>query len=75
MIGFSICFHHRTSFPISPPKQPGQYKSTPYVICISCGKSWEYDWERMRRGKPIQHRNPLTDSAKGEYSGMVRAGL
>lgn len=71
MIGFSICLHRRTSFPISPPKEPGQYKSKPYVICLSCGKAWEYDWERMKRGKQISQRMSLDGTREGAYSGVV----
>jgi hypothetical protein len=74
MIGFSICLHRRTSFPISPPRLPGQYRSEPYVICLGCGKSWAYDWEKMRRGRALTQRNPLTESMQGEYSEMVRVG-
>lgn len=36
------CKHSRTTFPLTPAG-----RST-YVVCLSCGKEFRYDWKSMR---------------------------
>ena len=40
------CPHSRTTFPLTA-KSP---KRT-YVVCLECGKEFEYDWKEMRVGE------------------------
>jgi predicted protein tyrosine phosphatase len=40
-----FCHHHRKSFPIT---RRGQGKGA-YVVCLDCGKEFDYDWAHMRQ--------------------------
>lgn len=51
------CRHRRTSLPFSSPRKTNadsqwesitQEKSGPYVVCLDCGKHFDYDWNAMR---------------------------
>lgn len=55
------CSHRRTTFPLTPSRQPGVSYSAgtaatgtaaTYVACLDCGKEFEYDWKSMHLGKP-----------------------
>ena len=37
------CWHTSYSFPITNGK-------TTYVVCLDCGKEFEYDWAKMKVG-------------------------
>lgn len=39
------CRHNRTTFPLSVKGHKE------YIVCIQCGKEFEYDWENNIRGK------------------------
>jgi hypothetical protein len=74
MLGFTICFHRRQSLPRASPHPCGFTSSDHYVVCLDCGKEWEYDWQKMRRGSPVTQRIPLTEIPEGGYS-QNRDGL
>jgi hypothetical protein len=40
------CWHTRLTFPAMQPDRSGHY-----VVCLQCGKEFDYDWTRMRLGK------------------------
>ena len=54
------CRHRHMSLPFSSSSQPrkastsdswqriSDRSSHPYVVCLDCGKQFEYDWQRMR---------------------------
>lgn len=45
------CSHRRTSFPITLRNRsaPSRRDSTEtYVVCLDCGRHFEYDWAHMR---------------------------
>ncbi len=50
------CNHKRTSFPITPAKKSGfangAGKGT-YIVCLDCGKEFDYDWQGMRVGAAV----------------------
>jgi hypothetical protein len=49
------CSHKRTTFPLTPSrksKRSGTYSGT-YVVCLKCGKEFDYNWQEMRIGSPI----------------------
>jgi len=56
------CSHRRTSFPISPSRRSsfvgsnysGQKRSGTYVVCLDCGKEFDYNWKEMRVGEPVR---------------------
>ena len=43
----SICSHKRTSFPLTPCSRDGQRGPT-YIVCLDCGKEFQYNWDAMQ---------------------------
>jgi len=60
------CPHRRTTFPMRPlhrmaPKRGERVHVYAYVVCLDCGKEFEYDWAQMRIAAQIKRRpDPLT---------------
>jgi DNA-directed RNA polymerase subunit RPC12/RpoP len=48
------CSHRRITRPITPVMKSGEPHGQTYVVCLDCGKQFEYDTREMRIGKPIQ---------------------
>ena len=48
------CRHRRLSRPLSPATRAGQAPSRSYVVCLDCGKQFDYDVKQMRLGKVIE---------------------
>ena len=55
------CAHKRTTFPLTPSRKSkvseGTRSST-YVVCLNCGREFDYSWKEMRivspaRGLPV----------------------
>jgi len=59
------CPHHRLTRPVSPVTKPGQPPARSYVVCLDCGKQFEYHVKEMRIGKPIVHPT-VSGPANGE---------
>ena len=49
------CSHRRLTRPVAPITKAGQPHSQSYVVCLDCGKQFEYDLKEMRIGKAINH--------------------
>jgi hypothetical protein len=49
------CSHRRLTRPMAPVSKAGKPHSQAYVVCLDCGKQFEYDVNTMRMGKPIDH--------------------
>jgi hypothetical protein len=49
------CPHRRLTRPVAPITKAGQPHSHSYVVCLDCGKQFEYDLNEMRIGKAIDH--------------------
>jgi hypothetical protein len=49
------CSHRRLTRPLAPITKAGQPHSQSYVVCLDCGKQFEYDTNQMRMGKAIDH--------------------
>jgi DNA-directed RNA polymerase subunit RPC12/RpoP len=47
------CSHRRLTRPVAPITKAGQPHSQSYVVCLDCGKQFEYDLNEMRIGKVI----------------------
>ena len=47
------CSHRRLTRPFAPITKAGQSHSQSYVVCLDCGKQFEYDASQMRMGKAI----------------------
>src|SRR5689334_12777571 len=49
------CSHRRLTRPVSPVTKAGEPHAQTYVVCLDCGKQFEYDLKHMKIGKPIDH--------------------
>ncbi|MGB9455322.1 MAG: hypothetical protein WCB12_04725 [Bryobacteraceae bacterium] len=49
------CPHRRLTRPVAPITKAGQPHSQSYVVCLDCGKQFEYNLDEMRMGKAIDH--------------------
>ena len=54
------CRHRRLTRPITPINAGGVPQGSPYVVCLDCGKRFEYDPENMRIGRAIQPEPPVS---------------
>lgn len=49
------CSHKRTTFPMtvkSGPRGPLAPKARTYVVCLDCGREFQYDWHHMKLVSP-----------------------
>jgi hypothetical protein len=56
------CSHRRTTFPLTPAGRnavSGTTRNNTYVVCLDCGKEFDYDWKEMRVGRPVTIRTPV----------------
>jgi hypothetical protein len=49
------CSHRRLTRPMAPVSKAGRPHSQAYVVCLDCGKQFEYDVQTMHMGKVIDH--------------------
>jgi predicted transcriptional regulator len=51
------CSHSRTTFPITPSRRtqlsPETSRQGTYVVCLDCGKEFDYNWKEMRVGNAV----------------------
>ena len=51
------CTHKRTTFPLTPYRRSGisrgAQKGT-YIVCLACGKEFDYNWNEMHIGNSIE---------------------
>ncbi len=47
------CSHRHLTRPVAPITKPGQPHGESYVVCLDCGRHFEYDLSQMRMGKAI----------------------
>ena len=69
-----ICSHRRRTFPFTPRQKAAgpvcdAQKGT-YVVCLDCGRKFDYDWKRMRI-RPISERRALLRENKPPGVGRV----
>jgi len=48
------CPHRRLTHPVAPITNVGKQHSQAFVVCLDCGKPFEYDMEGMKIGKLIE---------------------
>ena len=53
------CSHQRTTFPITRGRKlVGAHiaaaRNRTYVVCLDCGQEFDYDWQSMRVGEPVE---------------------
>lgn len=62
------CSHRRLTRPVSPIVKAGHQRGQAYVVCLDCGKHFEYDVSKMRMGKAIDP----TQVARGVPAGVPK---
>lgn len=63
------CRHGRLTRPVSTVSKRGQPGNASYVVCLECGKRFEYDLDNMQIGKPIQKpEKPVTAITNSPFS-------
>jgi hypothetical protein len=45
------CAHRRLTRPLTPVSKKGAPQGGSYVVCLDCGKRFDYDLKEMRIGK------------------------
>lgn len=54
---FFGCSHSRTTFPITPSRRTQLSSEVSrqgtYVVCLDCGKEFDYNWKDMRVGGAV----------------------
>jgi DNA-directed RNA polymerase subunit RPC12/RpoP len=51
------CSHRRLTRPVAPVSKAGQPRGKSYVVCLDCGKQFEYDLKEMKMGKAIDRKH------------------
>ena len=71
------CAHRRLTSPLTPVSRKGVPRGDTYVVCLDCGKQFDYDLKEMRIGKPIDRTHdacviprdmPLPPATKVKYA-------
>jgi len=47
------CAHRRTTFPLTPSRNSRRAEAArrgTYIVCLDCGKEFDYNWKEMRIG-------------------------
>lgn len=75
--GLFGCSHARTTFPLTPGRKGASTRSGTYVVCLDCGREFNYDWSEMRIGQPVgvispSTTGPLAPVADGRFDGLRR---
>lgn len=69
---FSGCIHSRTTFPLTPRRRASNTArftpSSPYVVCLDCGREFDYDWRTMRRGAERGRSPDTADPVSGDVT-------
>lgn len=54
------CSHNRTTFPLTPSRRTQlsseASRQGTYVVCLDCGKEFDYNWKEMRVGNAVAAR-------------------
>ncbi len=54
------CSHNRTTFPLTPSRRTQlsseASRQGTYVVCLDCGKEFDYNWKDMRVGNALAAR-------------------
>jgi hypothetical protein len=46
------CNHNRTTFPLTSNRKSAPKRT--YVVCLDCGKEFDYNWNAMRVGGQVE---------------------
>jgi predicted transcriptional regulator len=61
------CSHSRTTFPLTPSRRTQlsseASRQGTYVVCLDCGKEFDYNWKEMRVGPQLADHAVAADTA------------
>ena len=68
------CSHRKTTFPLTPDRKLGFSTARPtlhgtYVVCLDCGKEFDYDWKEMRMGEAVLAHREVAVSVRAKCEG------
>ena len=70
------CGHNRLTRPVTPVSRPGHpAEGSTYVVCLDCGKHFDYDPVEMRIGKPSAAVRPATPAPTRRWKQALLASL
>jgi hypothetical protein len=59
------CSHSRTTFPLTPSRRTQlsseASRQGTYVVCLDCGREFDYNWKEMRIGEVVAVRPVVTN--------------
>jgi len=64
---FFGCWHRHLTRPITPVRKRGDPPGRAYVVCLACGKQFDYDVTNMRIGKQLGDRPAPGSSDSGPF--------
>lgn len=53
------CGHKRTTFPLTPSRKKSEERRSTYIVCLDCGREFDYNWREMRIGCAIERHVPV----------------
>ena len=59
------CAHRKTTFPLTA----GRGRGAAYVVCLDCGKEFDYDWKEMRMGEAVLAHREVAVSVRTKCEG------
>jgi hypothetical protein len=76
---FFGCGHHHTTFPLTSSRKAGSVAApttnNTYVVCLDCGREFQYDWQTMRIGQPVPVRPEAVTVVPSGSNGRVTSLL
>jgi hypothetical protein len=57
------CSHERTTFPMRTKRSIETNRQGTYIVCLDCGKEFDYNWKEMHAGAAVPERPVVTLSA------------
>jgi DNA-directed RNA polymerase subunit RPC12/RpoP len=67
------CSHRRLTRPLTAAGRKGEPHGRAYVVCLDCGKQFDYDLKAMRMGKAIPPAGERPHGSKVKYG--IIAGM
>jgi hypothetical protein len=54
------CSHERTTFPMRTKRSSETSRQGTYIVCLDCGKEFDYNWKEMQAGAAVASRPAVT---------------
>jgi hypothetical protein len=54
------CSHERTTFPMRTKGSGETNRQGTYIVCLDCGKEFDYNWKEMHAGAAVPKRPAVT---------------